>query len=201
MSSWYQTKFSWPISRKGDTTCRDNQRTDYDQWKVNDSTAQWYAATCLVEIYINSMEYLFCFFGSQSHVCDKTRRCVSPFHYQAQNLPSFLFCLCTWCLKHYWSQQFAGGMSYITIVIKQVTVESLQLSGRVSECRFQRSEVQMLMEHQNFCLPTLMTWPKKCLFLYFGFPICVSSDVAAKTISWLWTLVTSQTRQIQWQLL
>ena len=61
MSSGYQTKFSWPISRKGDTTCRDNQRTDYDQWKVNDSTAQWYAATCLVEIYINSMEYLICF--------------------------------------------------------------------------------------------------------------------------------------------
>ena len=113
------------------------------------------------------------FFGSQSHVCDKTRRCVSPFHYQAQNLPSFLFCLCTWCLKHYWSQQFAGGMSYITIVINQVTVESLQLSGRVSECRIQRSEVQMLTEHQNFYLPTLMTRSKKCLFLYFGFPICV----------------------------
>ena len=144
---------------------------------------------------------LILFFGSQSHVCDKTRRCVSPFHYQAQNLPSFLFCLCTWCLKHNWSQQFAGGMSYITIVIKQVTVESLQLSGRVSECRIQRSEVRMLMEHQNFCLPPLMTRSKKCLFLYFGFPICVSSDVAAKTISWLWTLVTSQTRQIQWQLL
>ena len=76
---------------------------------------------------------LILFFGSQSHVCDKTRRCVSPFHYQAQNLPSFLYCLCTWCLKHYWSQQFAGGMSYITIAINQVTLESLQLSGRVSE--------------------------------------------------------------------
>ena len=34
MSSWYQTKFSWPISRKGDTTCRDNQRTDYDNERL-----------------------------------------------------------------------------------------------------------------------------------------------------------------------
>ena len=77
MSSGYQTKFSWPISRKGDTTCRDNQRTDYDQWKVNDSTAQWYAATCLVEIYINSMEYLFCFWFSVPCLWQNKKMCVS----------------------------------------------------------------------------------------------------------------------------